>query len=662
MSLTDYVLQLNERPRHWFWIRSWVPDRAKPYSWRRVVALALSASALTAGFSSALIWILFCGLFVGNGSEDVLRMLPWMWKVFAILGGTSGLIWGLLSRLSWNPRAARLAADPASPEREATWPRRGFFRGSVPAAIYWLLIRVATPLLLFHAVENVHGTLALREMRARLDKAGECYRLECVIPPPVPDAENFFATPYWKHFEYDRVTNGAGQNGGTIRWRDTNWGRFPGKLTLPETPKSESDRRIPHDGRTDLAAWTQEFRRYSTNQSPSWIRDHPNQLYPIPAVPGKPAVDVLTALALNEPALSEFEAAGSRTKSRYPIHMEEGFSTLLPNLSQFKLASRVFSLRAAARLDLGEVELAANDVRMAFRIGEAVQTESFLIGQFVRYACDSIALHALWEGMVDHRWNEAQLRSFQRILGARDYSEGMIRCMEAERAIGNMEMERLAQEGARRIVELDRLGSSSSEDAWIQAPQAVSLLMPKGWFQMNHVAVMHGYQLVLDQFRASLRGPDRWEARRRLRAEGDPMEQFIFQIRSNPDPRTFVCGMFLPSLARSMEKTLRAQATASLGMTACALERHRLAHGRYPESLNQLVPAYLDSIPLDPLNNEPLHYRATGDGWFELWSVGRNLKDDGGVFVRQLKDSTGEGGELDYPWPSPKPMEGRRLF
>ena len=661
MSLTDYVLQLNERPRHWFWIRSWVPDRTQPYSWLRVLAAALGCAALTAGIGSGLIWFLFCGLFLGAGSEDVLRMLPWIWKVFAILGGTSGLIWGFLSRLTWNPRATRLAADPASPEREATWPRRGFFRRSVPAAIYWLLIRVATPMLLFHAVENVHGTLALRQMRAQLDKAGECFRLECVIPPAVPDAENFFATPYWKNFDYSLLTNAAGQRVGT-RWHNTNWMKFPGKLALPEAPKSETDRRIPHDGRTDLAAWALEFRRYSTNLSAKWNREHLHETYPIPAKPGRPAEDVLIALSRNEAVLSEFEAAGSRPKSRYPIHMEEGFSTLLPNLSQFKVATRLFSLRAAARLDLGEVELAANNVRMAFRIGEAVESESFLIGQLVRYACDSIAMHALWEGMVDHRWNETQLRQFQGLLGARDYSEGIIRSMEAERAIGNMEMERLAQEGVRRLVELDRLGSSSAEDKWIEAPASVSLLMPKGWFQMNHVALMHGYQLLLDQCRASLRGPDRWEARRRFRAEGDPLERFMFQIRGNPDPRTFVCGMLLPSLARSIDKTLRAQATASLGMTACALERHRLAHGKYPESLKELVPAYLDSVPLDPLNNEPLHYRATGDGWFELWSVGLNRKDDGGVFVRQLKDSTGEGGELDYPWPSPKPMVERRLF
>ena len=661
MSLTDYVLQLNERPRHWFWIRPWIPDRAKPYSWLRVLAVALICSALAAGLSSAIFWFLFCGWFIGNGSDDMLRMLPWIWKVFAELGAASGLIWGILSRLSWNPRAARVAANPSSPERESTWPRRGFLRGSVPATVYFVLIRLATPVLLFHAVENVRGMLAVRDMRAQLDKAGECYRLECVIPPPVPDAENFFATPYWKHFEYDRVTNGAGQNGGTIRWHDTNWMHFPGRLALPDAPKLETDRRIPRDGRTDLAAWAQEFRHHATNRAGKLSADR-FEAYPIPPMPGNPAGDVLLALTRNESAFAEFEAAASRPKSRYPTHWEEGFSTLLPAFSQFKLASRAFGLRAVSRLELGEVESAASDVRMAFRMGEAVESESFLIGQLVRYACDSLAMHALWEGMVDHRWTESQLKGFQLMLSRLSYSDGIIRAMEAERAIGNMEMERLAREGARRIVELDRLGSNSSEDDWIQAPMALSVLLPKGWFQMNHVALMHGYQLILNAFREALRGPNQLEARSRVHGEGDPVDQYIQAVRSHPDPRTFVCGMLLPALSRSMDKTLRAQAAASLGMTACALERYRLANGKYPASLKEIVPAYLDAVTLDPLNNEPLHYRVTDEGWFQLWSVGLDRKDDGGVLHSYGKDGNPVGPDLDFPWPSPKLSREARLF
>ena len=66
---------------------------------------------------------------------------------------------------------------------------------------------------------------------------------------------------------------------------------------------------------------------------------------------------------------------------------------------------------------------------------------------------------------------------------------------------------------------------------------------------------------------------------------------------------------------------------------AIALERYRLAHGEYPESLDALAPQFMEKIPHDIINGQPLHYRRTSDGQFVLYSVGWNETDDGGVVV-----------------------------
>ena len=68
-------------------------------------------------------------------------------------------------------------------------------------------------------------------------------------------------------------------------------------------------------------------------------------------------------------------------------------------------------------------------------------------------------------------------------------------------------------------------------------------------------------------------------------------------------------------------------------LIACALERHRLAHGAYPETLEALVPHYLARVPRDIIAGAPLHYRRT-EGSFVLYSVGWNGKDDGGAPVQ----------------------------
>jgi hypothetical protein len=68
-------------------------------------------------------------------------------------------------------------------------------------------------------------------------------------------------------------------------------------------------------------------------------------------------------------------------------------------------------------------------------------------------------------------------------------------------------------------------------------------------------------------------------------------------------------------------------------MTALALRLYRKENGRYPENLQQLVPKYLPSMPIDPYDGKPLRYRKLQKG-FKVWSVGGNRKDDGGVKVR----------------------------
>ena len=65
-----------------------------------------------------------------------------------------------------------------------------------------------------------------------------------------------------------------------------------------------------------------------------------------------------------------------------------------------------------------------------------------------------------------------------------------------------------------------------------------------------------------------------------------------------------------------MSDTLVRTAVAGL-----AAERFRLDRGRWPDSLEQLVPSYLSEIPRDPFVDAPLKLRKLPDGLF-IYSVG----------------------------------------
>jgi hypothetical protein len=87
-------------------------------------------------------------------------------------------------------------------------------------------------------------------------------------------------------------------------------------------------------------------------------------------------------------------------------------------------------------------------------------------------------------------------------------------------------------------------------------------------------------------------------------------------------------------LVRTSGNSFLAQARSEITLDSLrirvALERFKLAKGAYPKDLAEVVPAYLDKLLLDPFSGKPYGYRLEADGHFVFWSVGEDLKDDGG--------------------------------
>ena len=64
---------------------------------------------------------------------------------------------------------------------------------------------------------------------------------------------------------------------------------------------------------------------------------------------------------------------------------------------------------------------------------------------------------------------------------------------------------------------------------------------------------------------------------------------------------------------------------------ALALERYRMATGKYPGRLEDLLPKYRRALPIDPIDGEPLRYRREDGGAAVIYSIYKNMKDDGGT-------------------------------
>lgn len=115
----------------------------------------------------------------------------------------------------------------------------------------------------------------------------------------------------------------------------------------------------------------------------------------------------------------------------------------------------------------------------------------------------------------------------------------------------------------------------------------------------------------------------------------------------------------IATISRTVTKALRAETERSLVLSAIALKRYALRHGKLPAKLDDLVPEFLPSGPVDYMDGKPIKYRPNDDGSFTLYSAGEDGKDDGGdtTLLDEKKATRSLWARKDYVWPTPATAE-----
>ncbi len=120
-----------------------------------------------------------------------------------------------------------------------------------------------------------------------------------------------------------------------------------------------------------------------------------------------------------------------------------------------------------------------------------------------------------------------------------------------------------------------------------------------------------------------------------------------FEAEVQAVPRVFVVTrIFTPVFARAALRRDDSVARINGSRIFIALHRYAQQHGTYPGSLPTLASGLKWTVPLDPFSGEQFKYRREGKG-FLLYSIGTNLKDDGGLEKIQEPGDISDG---DIVW------------
>lgn len=485
-----------------------------------------------------------------------------------------------------------------------------------------------------------------RELQARdknlgtLPASAERAAAEQFIPPPVPDEQNFGATPFFA------AVLETGRQSTSAAWPDDfsradQWPRtFP---NLRDSAVAQKTGRIV----TDLVAWRKAFEQsqsLAASNEEIAVSDTPDA-----AASSQAALAVLRALQPYEPVLKELRAASQRPKSKFNVHydLDNPWATLFPHLSVVKRTCQLLRLKSSAELAAGRAEEALRDATLMLRLVESPSSEPTLISQLVRVACLQIAVQPIWEGLAERRWSATQLQTLQARFQQFDFIADLRRVLEAERAWGNLT---IGMARDKRTPILSLIDSKAKAESWQAKADSAFATCPRDWFD----AEQRNYNQLFDE--RLLTGFD-VEARRFQPSVGEANARFVeMAVRDTENllkNHLVFAQEFLVAPSKVHLKLAHAQATVDFVVIACAVECHRLATGGYPETLAALSPRYLRYLPHDLIDGQPLRYQRTDDGGFLLYSVGWNEIDDHGAPAFLASGRSTEIKDGDWVWRYP---------
>jgi hypothetical protein len=108
----------------------------------------------------------------------------------------------------------------------------------------------------------------------------------------------------------------------------------------------------------------------------------------------------------------------------------------------------------------------------------------------------------------------------------------------------------------------------------------------------------------------------------------------IPQCRLGPQTFLYATGGYYSQISVTAIGVLAQLRQAKI---AIAIERFQRRENQLPGSLKELVPEYLQEIPLDPFDGKGMRYKIEGPDSYRLWAVGANLSDEMGMEIPSKK-------------------------
>ncbi|NCA81719.1 MAG: hypothetical protein EOM72_03105 [Opitutae bacterium] len=292
----------------------------------------------------------------------------------------------------------------------------------------------------------------------------------------------------------------------------------------------------------------------------------------------------------------------------------ETIDTLTPYVNSWLHVGRVLDARARlARLD-GRFAEAADDLAVGMRFGHLVQKDAsslitYLVGLALFSSSAEQALELARDPAIPPE-TLARLAAELETIGP--FADGLAQGIKSEQRIACNIVNDLHAKQKQRALSA-HLGFNAKWVAWLQYT-AYSFQPNRTKRDISAVhrrVIANASRIYADMVMGS---PDEGEMGRFSLLQPNVFGKYLFMI-------------LVPGFDKMLESKCRTEGLLAGAKLVVACNRFERDRGRFPETLQELVPEFLAEIPRDPYDGPPFRYSAEQG---LVWAVGTNLSDEGG--------------------------------
>ncbi|MEP0847594.1 MAG: hypothetical protein HRF50_12360 [Phycisphaerae bacterium] len=307
---------------------------------------------------------------------------------------------------------------------------------------------------------------------------------------------------------------------------------------------------------------------------------------------------------------------------------------LLPSLASLREGAKLLALDARVAAQSGDAERAMNDARTLLRLSDHVANENFLICDLVSLSIGAMGFNLVGE-VIDRRpdlLGEPQLVELSHRIAALRGGGTFHVSYRGERVFFEDFLQRVYTDDGHGGGHLTREGFELITSITSGTPEPEWSTAARFAFAPVFGAVLADRNEMWRHWRELMDAADA-DAQIPLWKRGaSAADQMLVELTSSRFAkfRYFPLAVLVPSLSAAAHHAEYATQQRDAALVVLAANLHRLRSGAWPQTIAELSPRYLPTVPPDRYDGRPIKY-VFRDGRPVVYSVGVDRDDDGGV-------------------------------